>query len=184
MEDKPKRRGRPKKPLSEELERLETLLSNAPLHVKKLAAAEQSNLKQDFLKNEQIEKEIYKAYGVGPYVSKNLALEMESVGDESVNGFENKILDKFSEAQEALKDSRLMGASKTKENAKNRAYEIWGKNLDLYEKIANQEIKPDLAVKIILRAWETRGDGGPSPSINTIKKWLNLLKTDQRLTPK
>lgn len=184
MEDKPKRRGRPKKPLSEELERVDTLLSNAPLHVKKLAAAEQANLKQDLLKNEQIEKEIYKAYGVGPYVSKILALEMESIGDEAIKGFENEILDKFSEAQEALKDSRLMGASKTKENAKMRAYDVWGKNLDLYEKIANKEIKPDLAAKIILRAWEAKGDGGPRPAINTIKKWLNLLKTDQRLTPK
>lgn len=184
MDDKPKRRGRPKKPLSEELARVDALLNNIPLHVKKLDVAEQFKLKQDILKNEQIEKGIYKTYGVGSYVSKKLALEMESVGDEGSKGFEKEILDQFREAQEALKSSRLMGASKTKENALNRAYAVWGKNLELYEEVTNNETSLDLAVKLILRTWDIKGDGGKPPAINTLKKWMGLIKTDQRLISK
>jgi hypothetical protein len=184
MADSLKKRGRPKKVASKEMERITTLLNNPPAHIKKLNVAQQNQLNQDLLKNDQIEKEIYKSFGVGAYVSKNLALEMEAVGDEASKGFEKEILGQYSEAQEALKNSRLNGSSQTQKNALDRAAEVWDKNTDLLEAIFEGRRTLDGAVKLIKRNWEVRGDGGPSPAINTIKNWLKSLNIDQRLISK
>jgi hypothetical protein len=181
MADSLKKRGRPKKVASKEMERITTLLNNPPAHIKRLNVEQ---LNQDLLKNDQIEKEIYKSFGVGAYVSKNLALEMEAVGGEASKGFEKEILGQYSEAQKALKNSRLNGSSQTQKNALDRAAEVWDKNADLLEAIFEGRRTLDGAAKLIKRNWEVRGDGGPSPAINTIKNWLKSLNIDQRLISK
>ena len=174
-----KKRGRPKNKLTLEIEEQEKMF--AKLRNKHPLTKEQREFYELMEKNgEEVRKQILKDFKTHKMIPDDHAYTMASLGDESLIGYEDKIISKDNYYQQKIKESTARGGETLAYESDIRAKFIWNKNKDLIQRMNRKENKLSLngAASMIREDWAKRGDSGRKPSLNSIKNWY------QRLTSK
>jgi hypothetical protein len=167
------KRGRPISEPTKEKRRLEEMFANPPDHIGEMTEAENRDV-QDMLDNmEGVRKEILKTYKHSATTPNQHAYDMASIGDEMLEGYEERILQRDKEYETRARDFQQSGVKETKKAADTKAKEIYKLNKSLIDKI-----KPlghhsvTSAAKIILLDWNKRGIHGEKPSERTIRNLI------------
>jgi hypothetical protein len=119
-----KPRGRPPSPDTLEMRRMDAMLKSMPEHLPKLTEAEKSMLDESFAHNEKIRQEILKNFKYGSTTPDDHAYSMASIGDESLIGYEQKILDADDEYKNRAKRYQARGALATRNKNSDRKASI------------------------------------------------------------
>jgi hypothetical protein len=165
----PKKRGRPKSQKTLQKERAEAWLKNPPAHIPPMTDEEKQRLRE-FIKNSEEAKRCI-LEGHSPLLPHSLIYDLESLGDESMHGFEQSVLDQYKRYRVKELIARANGADQTALQADMRASKLWTKNKDLVNRIESGNLTPNGASKMIYDNWETRGIEGEKPTIKTIVNW-------------
>ena len=171
-----KKRGRPKSKLTLERERQEKMFSE--IRKTHPLTKEQKEFYETMEKNgEEVRKQILKDFKTHKIIPDDHAYTMASLGDESLIGYENKIIAQDDYYKQKIKKSTARGGETLYEEALARAKSVWSKNKDLIERMNKKEKKLTLngAAGIIRDEWFKRGDSVSKPSLNTIKNWYQRL---------
>lgn len=168
-----KKRGRPKIQSTIDKENQDKLFSEIRSHHR--LTEEEEKFYEKMLKNgEEVRQQILKDFKTHKMIPDDHAYTMASLGDESLEGFENKIIAQDNYYQEKIKSSTARGGETLSLEADRRALAVWNKNKDLLARIKNK-LTLNGAASIIRDNWDKRGDGGNKPSINSIKNWYQRL---------
>ena len=171
-----KKRGRPKSKLTLEIERQEKMF--AEVSKKYPLTKEQKDLYEAMEKSgEEARKQILKNFKTHKIIPDDHAYTMASLGDESLEGYEDQIIAQDNYYKQKIKKSTARGGETLSEEADARAKSLWSINKDLIERINKKDKKLKLhgAATMILNEWAKRGDGESKPSINSIKNWYHRL---------
>ena len=165
-----KPRGRPpKNPETLERERFELMLKNLPEHLKNLPPHFDINIEE----MDAIEKDLLSGYS--PTIPHDLIYKLASLGDDSLYGYEDIIINEYNQLIQVLTDGQKQGANATAEKALTRAHKVWDSNQDLVNRIDRKNLTIHTASMIIIANWATRGDGGETPGIATLRNWYNKI---------
>ena len=185
----PKKRGRPKSAATLETERIEEMLQNTPAYLPKITAEKKNQLLESIAHGEAIRLEILKTYKTSATIPDDHAYQMASLGDESMIGYEQQVIQRDARYQQQAKALRAAGVLKVRKTAARRAKELCDKNRVLLEtmKPFGHLTLSDVASKI-RRDWSNvhphslmpgetgklteRGIVGDPPSIRTIKNYI------------
>ncbi len=184
-----KRPGRPLSQASLEKRRIDAMLKNKPSHLPQLTEVKKLALERQFQQSEKIRLEILKSYKHGRTTPDAHAYAMASIGDESLIGYEQVILDADDKYARRAKHYRDEGTRTTKNKSATRQEIIRSININLISKIQTSSAYSVYRVaKIIYDQWDLllpaqklleeislkrRGDGGIRPSITTIGRWIS-----------
>lgn len=171
-----KKRGRPKNQSTIEKERQDDLLSE--LRKLRPITEEEKKFYETMHKNgEEVRQQILKDFKTHKMIPDDHAYTMASIGDESLEGYEDKIIAKDNYYQEKIKSSTARGGETLSFEADRRALSVWDKNRDLIARMNRDTNKLTLngAAGIIRDNWDKRGDGNEKPSENSIKNWYHRL---------
>jgi len=180
--------GRPPSPATLEARRVEAMLKNMPPHLPKLTEVQKSELNESFAHDERIRQEILKTFKHGRTTPDSHAYDMASIGDESLIGHEQKILDEDAKFALRAKRYRQSGAAATKDKTADRKANIKKNNHRLISKIQpSSRYTLHSVAQMIHDQWEEmtpaqkisgecsmarRGDGKERPSVSTIRRWI------------
>jgi hypothetical protein len=176
-----KRRGRPPSAATIERRRAEAMLKNLSAHAPQITRAERQQAEESFYADEIIRKEILKDYKHSATIPDEHAYAMASLGDESLEGYEDVIISRDEEYRKVSIKTRRAGTKATRDAA-----EKWIKPLFKKNKLLIGKIKPNGlhtirgVARIIVDEWghrgvvewELRGVGGKHPSEKTIRNHL------------
>jgi|AntAceMinimDraft_12_1070368.scaffolds.fasta_scaffold15339_4 hypothetical protein len=178
-----RKRGRPKSAETIEKQRIEAML-NSPSRFK-LTAQQHEELEVEYQKSEEIRKHIINAYNGGnPSIPNEHAYEMDSLGDESMEGYEHLVLARDAEYKRIALVGQKLGAEKNKNNSYNQAVKLCKKNKDLILRIKpNGNLSVSRVAELIFENWSERGTGttfstktvGGKPSTKTIIRYINKI---------
>jgi hypothetical protein len=184
-----KRPGRPPSQATLEKRRVEAMMKNMPEHLPKLTEEEKFKLDESFAHDEKIRKEILRTYKHGITTPDNHAYDMASLGDESLIGHEQRILEADDTYAYRAKRYREKGAANTKDKNYERREALRGINQNLISRIRpNGRYTLHRVAQLIHDQWESmspsqkfpgeeslsrRGDGHDRPSVITIGRWIN-----------
>jgi hypothetical protein len=183
-----KPRGRPPSAATLEMRRIEAMLKSMPEHIPKLTEAEKSMHDDSFAHNEKIRQDILKSFKHGRTTPDDHAYAVASIGDESLIGHEQKILDADEVYKYRAKRYRESGTSATRNRSSDRKASIQKINQVLISKIQpNGRFTMHRVAKMIYDQWDSmrpsdkfegekslrcRGDGQERPSVSTIERWI------------
>lgn len=190
----PKKRGRPLGEATLEKLRIEKMMSQIPTYIPRLTAQEKAEPEERFKHSERIRLEILKTYKYGPWTPDEHAYNMASLGHESFEGYEHKVLDDDARYSQQAKKIRADAGEENKRKAKPRQDKVMEINKALIEKINNSDTYNINRVAIMIHEqWTSmtsghrlatedknmpcRGDGGVSVSVRTITRWLELRES-------
>ena len=168
------KRGRPKNAQTLEKERIEDMLKNPPAHIPPLTKREKQILEQSFETSEKIRQSLLT--GHSPLIPNELVYAVESIGDESMEGYESATLKQYAVYQAKEREAKSTGGQELAIQADMRAANVWKKNPELAKSIATKKISLNGAAKIILEHWESKGDKFEKPSIKTIANWYKRIR--------
>ena len=120
-----KKRGRPFSKATLEKQRIEKIMRTIPSHLPKLTDEELAELEEGFKHNEKIRLEILKTYKYGSWTPDEHAYNMASLGDESFEGYEQKVLDDDARYSQQAKKSGMMLAVQTSEKRNRGKTKSW-----------------------------------------------------------
>jgi hypothetical protein len=170
----PKKRGRPKSQKTLEKEWTEAWLKNPPAHIPPMTE-EEKQWRREFIKNsEEAQRSILE--GHSPLLPHGLIYDLESLGDESMHGFEQSVLDRYGHYRAKEIIARVNGGEETASQADASAMRLWTKNSALVKRIQSGNLTPNGAAKIIFDDWENKGIEGGKPSIKTISNWYKRIR--------
>jgi len=184
-----KKRGRPLKPETLESKKAAENMLNRPAWSTQISTTKQAELNELISSMDRAEKEIIAQYKYSQTTSVQHAYAMASLGDESMNDFEEALLKRNKRKRSESSESKKMGADAVKKMAAARACELCQIN-----KILLERLKPlgplsmsDVAKKI-LKDWDhldpsslllgeprtlrCRGLPGKPPSAKTIASYI------------
>ena len=180
--------GRPPKPATLEARRVEAMLKNMPPHIPRLTEVQKSELNESFAHSERIRQEILKKFKHGRTTPDSHAYDMASIGDESLIGHEQRILDEDAKFALRAKKYRQSGAAATKNKIADRKADIKKNNQRLISEIhPSSRYTLHCVAKMIHNQWKEmssaqkmsgessmacRGDGKERPSVSTIRRWI------------
>ena len=184
-----KKRGRPLGKATLEKQRLEKMMQQAPAHLPRLTTEKKAELDENFKHNEKIRLQILEAFKQGPWTSDSHAYNMASLGDESMEGYEQKILDDDDSYNRQAKKYRAAAGAENKRKSESRQRKVIAINKVLIGKISNSNsYNIHRVAKIIHEQWismmpaqrlasedqsmSCRGDGGKPVSVRTITRWI------------
>ena len=181
-----KKRGRPPSAATLENRRAKDLLQSISPH---MTPAELAVLKQSYAHDEEIRQEILSKYKHGTWTPDEHAYKMASLGDESLHGHEQQVLDDDARYNRIAKKIRVEAGKTVKNVAQLRRESVLQKNRVLIARAGSiQAYNRHKVATIIHGQWKTiapghrlvgedqnmsgRGDGGEPVSIRTIERWL------------
>jgi hypothetical protein len=184
-----KKSGRPLGKATLEKQRIEKMMRTIPAHLPRLTDEEQAELEESFKHNEKIRLEILKTYKYGSWTPDEHAYNMASLGDESFEGYEQKVLDDDARYSQQAKKIRNDAGGTNKRKAQPRQDKVMEINKSLIEKIdKSSTYNTNRIATMIHEQWTSmnslhrlatedknmpfRGDGGKQVSIRTIERWL------------
>ena len=184
-----KKRGRPFSKATLEKQRIEKIMRTIPSHLPKLTDEELAELEEGFKHNEKIRLEILKTYKYGSWTPDEHAYNMASLGDESFEGYEQKVLDDDARYSQQAKKIRDDAGGTNKRKAQPRQDKVMEINKALIEKINKSgTYNTHRIATMIHEQWTSmksvhrlvsedknmacRGDGGTQASVRTITRWL------------
>ena len=162
------KRGRPKSKARLEREALDAAFIELPAHIPKMTKKADREMRAQYEESKRYHEDLIAAFS--PIIPDRLILEVASIGDETMQGFEGPILEKYRTLMASAKNGQLEGAKATLLKAKLRADTVWNKNQDLANKIGYNHTIHSASQKI-LDEWDSLGDGGEKPSLRTIQNW-------------
>jgi hypothetical protein len=196
----PKRgRGRPKSAATLERERIEAIFASRRLYLPKEESALTKALREAKPHNDAIEQQILRDYKYDATVPDDHAFAMASLGDESLEGYEDAIIAQDEEHIARVARQRSNGAKATKRNSQNRAKLIIEKNKILISHlIGSRKQSVSRVAKKICTEWvlisvaqrisgepsslTARGDGGQRPSERTVRNWISQHYSSSKST--
>ena len=167
------KRGRPISESTKEKRRLEEMFANPPKHIKKMTKAEAKDVQEMLVNLEKVRKEILKTFKHSATTPDQHAYDMASIGDEMMEGHEEKILQRDEEYETRARNFQQSGGKETKKAADVKAEEIYKLNKSLIDKIrplGHHSVTS--AAKIILNEWSKRGIDIEKPSERTIRNLI------------
>jgi hypothetical protein len=168
-----RKRGRPKSLDTIERERIEALLREPPSYILNMSAEEATAFKGLCENWSRVENEILNQYRTAPSIPKEHAYEMASLGDESIEGYEDQILAKDKIYRSRIKKMQMTGSAGRARSAKNNSEKLVEKNIDLIQRVNAGLLTLNGAAAIIIRSWTNRGlPDGAVLSIKTISRYL------------
>lgn len=184
-----KKRGRPLGSVTLERRRIEKLMRELPEHIPRLTVEEKAKLEEVFKHNEEVRVEILKTYKHGSWTPDEHAYSMASLGDESFEGHEQKVLDDDSEYRRQAKKIRANAGAENIKKSQLRQEKVMKINKALIEKInSTQTYSLHRVASLIHEQWKSmkpaqrltneaknmncRGDGNEPVSIRTITRWI------------
>ena len=167
-------RGRPKSPETLERERIEAMLKNRPTHIPPMTEEDKEWLRGFLESSAKARKSILD--GHSPLIPHSLIYDLESIGHELLEGYEQAILDKYEEYKNKEFIGRANGSDETASQADVSASRLWTKNSALVKRIQSGNLTPNGAAKIIFDDWKNKGIEGGKPSIKTISNWYKRLR--------
>jgi hypothetical protein len=169
-----KKIGRPKSEQTLQKEAVEALLKDWATQIPPLSKEEvltAGNLLESLADTQKIILE-----GYSPLLPHALIYEMESLGDESMQGYEKSILDRYEKRISKEFNGRLLGKEETENKAKKNARALWDKNTDLLGRIKRNSISINGAALTIHDQWDNKGiEGEDRPTVRTIKNWYKRI---------
>jgi hypothetical protein len=169
----PKKRGRPPSQATIEARRIEDMLKNLPERMQPTKAErhEQHKLLESM---ERARQDILKTFKYGRTTPDRHAYEMASIGDESLNGYENEVIKRDRFYKERATKSRLAGALESRSNAQDRAEQAMGNFKDLLRKVEPLGPLTKTRASAQMREdWLKYGNFGDPPSERTLRRWIN-----------
>lgn len=157
MTDK-RKRGRPKH-----------WLNDPPEHIKALAGIPDPVTGQILESAEQLERKLREGEPRG--VSTRLLAELHDFDDLTPERMRTVLVD-YQQQKVKIGKSRLDGAKTTQQKAHARGLEICNKNKVLIQHINPNGQTVHSVAKRIQDEWSERGDGGMTPSINTLSTYI------------
>jgi len=184
-----KKRGRPLGKATLEKLRIEKMMREMPKHLPKLTAEKKAAQVESFNQGEEIRLEILKNYKYGSWTPDDHAYKMASLGDESFEGYEQKVLDDDARYSQQAKKIRADAGAENKRKAQPRRDKVIAINKALIEKIDNSgtysahrvatmihdqwtSMKPAHLLAVEDKNMSCRGDGSAPASVRTITRWL------------
>jgi hypothetical protein len=184
-----KKRGRPLGEETLEKQRIEKMMREIPAHIPRLAAAEKAELEESFKNSQKIRHEILKKFKHGSWTPDQHAYNMESLGHESFEGYEQQVHDDEDRYNRLAKKIRSDAGAENKRKAKPRQDEVMKVNKSLIEKLNSsstynvhriatmiheqwKSMKPTNRLASEDKSMSCRGDGGEAVSVRTIERWL------------
>jgi hypothetical protein len=167
------KRGRPISEPTKEKRRLEEMFANPPDHIGEMTEAEKRDVREMLLNMEEVRKEILKTFKHSATTPDQHAYDMASIGDEMMEGYEERILQRDEEYETRARNFQKSGSEEAKTVADIKAKKIYKLNKSLIDKI-----KPlghhsvTSAAKTILNEWNKRGIDGEKPSERTIRNLI------------
>ena len=169
-----KKRGRPKSKQTLEREATEAWLRNPPPHIKRMTPEEKKFWEEDAAHSEKVRKSLIADYGL--LIPHSLVYELASLGDESMFGHEQDVLDRYEKYITKQTEGQLNGAQETAIQADSNAERLWNKNQALVKRIEEGTLSLNGAAKIISNDWLNKGIEGERPTIKTISNWYKRTK--------
>ena len=170
----PAKRGRPKSAQTLEREKTEAWLKNPPAHIPPMTEEDKEWVRVFLESSEKARKSILE--GHSPLIPHSLIYDLESIGHELLEGYEQAILDKYEEYKNKEFIGRVSGSEETASQADTLARRLWAKNSALVKRIQSGNLTPNGAAKIIFDDWENKGIEGGKPSIKTISNWYKRIR--------
>jgi hypothetical protein len=184
-----KKRGRPLSKEKSEKLRLKKLMSELPPYLPRLSADEKAQLEEDYKHNKKVCLEILETYKHGSWTPDEHAYKMASLGHESLEGYEQQIIDDDDRYSRLAKKIRRDAGAENKRKAEIRKGKVMEINKALIEKINNSDsYNIHRVATMIYQQWTSmsavhrlaaedkkmscRGDGGMPASVRTITRWL------------
>jgi hypothetical protein len=185
-----KKRGRPLGKVTLEKQRIEKMMRELPAYLPKLTAEEKAELEESFKHSEKIRLDILKTYKHGSWTQDEHAYNMASLGHESFEGYEQKVLDDDAKYKLQAKKIRADAGSENKRKALPRQKKVMEINKALIEKLKNSSTYNTHRIATMIHdQWESmnsvhrlagesmsmtcRGDGAKQVSVRTIERWLD-----------
>jgi hypothetical protein len=170
----PAKKGRPKSAQTLEREKTEAWLKNPPAHILPMTEEDKEWLRVFLESSEKARKSILEAHS--PLIPHSLIYDLESIGHELLEGYEQAILNKYEEYKNKELIGRVSGSEETASQADTLARRLWGKNGSLVKRIQSDNLTPNGAAKIIFDDWKNKGIEGGKPSIKTISNWYKRIR--------
>lgn len=169
----PAKKGRPKSAQTLEREKTEAWLKNPPTHIPPMTEEDKAWLRVFLESSEKARKSILE--GHSPLIPHSLIYDLESIGHELLEGYEQAILNKYEEYKNKELIGRVSGSEETASQADTLARRLWEKNGSLLKRIQSGNLTLNGAAKIIFDDWKNKGIEGGKPSIKTISNWYKRL---------
>lgn len=170
----PAKKGRPKSAQTLEREKTEAWLKNPPAHIPPMTEEDKEWLRVFLESSEKARKSILE--GHSPLIPHSLIYDLESIGHELLEGYEQAILNKYEEYKNKELIGRVSGSEETASQADTLARRLWEKNGSLVKRIQSGNLTPNGAAKIIFDDWKNKGIEGNKPSIKTISNWYKRIR--------
>jgi hypothetical protein len=123
---------------------------------------------QDLIEGlEAWERQILEEYHVPP-MKKDLACSIASIGDESLEGYEQRILDDYNAALERGMAARAAGSGANKASAENRQALLLNKFRGLIDRLSNNGMSATRIAEIV----HAKLPAQAAPSLRTIRRWV------------
>ena len=170
----PAKKGRPKSVQTLEREKTEAWLKNPPAHIRLLTKKERRLLQDSFEASEKLRQNLLA--GHSPLIPHSLIYDLESIGHELLEGYEQDILDKYGQYKNKETIGRANGSDEAASQADTSARRLWTKNSALVKRIESGNLTLNGASQIIFDDWKNKGIEGGKPSIKTISNWYKRLR--------
>jgi hypothetical protein len=172
-----KPRGRPPNAATIERRRIEEILKNPPAYLLPITDDEKQQVEDSFKASEIIRKQILRDYKTSVIVPDDHAYRMASLGDESMEGYEGKIIKQDAKYRKLIKKNRNNGTKGTRAAAEKKVEELYEKNKSLIDKIKpNGPLTINGVARTIIMDWPRRGVvDDEAPSERTIRTRLNKI---------
>ena len=137
----PKKRGRPLGKETLEKLRIEKMMREIPTYLPRLTSEEKAELEESIQQGEEIRLEILKTYKHGSWTPDEHAYSMASLGDESFEGHEQKVLDDDARYSQQAKKYRADAGTEIKK-CRDRQRKAWNQQGSGRKVKEQQHIQP------------------------------------------
>lgn len=168
-----RKRGRPPSPQTIEKRRLKAMFESKPDFITEVTDEEHKAVQASLQQSANIRKEILKAFKHGRTTPDEHAFSMESLGDESLIGHEEKIIEQDRFYKERALNAQKAGGLAVKTARFRRSQEVCEKFRDLLsrvEPLGNTTITQ--ASQLMSRLWCRYGLTGSPPTERTLRSWI------------
>jgi hypothetical protein len=166
-------RGRPAGPSTLERRRVKELLRLPPAHVPRMTDAERAELEKQLAAGEHVRKQILKDYKYGATTPDAHAYEMASLGDESMEGHEGKVLARDRTYKRIADEARGKGSQENRRTADRKAASVCEHFRDLLSQaVPLGRLSRSGVAKKMQERWPSDGRLGALPSEKTLRNWI------------
>lgn len=170
-----KRRGRPKLEATKEREKEQRAIAKVVREARKRApmSDEERQETQNLLNSlAEWERQILQQYHVSP-MKKELAYAAASIGDESLEGYEEIILKEYRQVLSKGQAERASGMDANRKETAERKKSFLSQNGELINKLVGRGFSTSQIAETIFR----QGVNTTGPSVRTIRRWISEYRS-------